>query len=99
MCMYKRLEAFSSEHSLSLDTQDKGRFTTFPDLNIQIEGKCLTESSFLLSNTCVCVSRKKVTHGSPPGWQYLSVPHSRKESGLVVKLDFAHTPFLKLILT
>lgn len=53
--MYKRLEAFSSEHYLSLDTQDKGNFTMFPDLNIQTEGKCLTESSFLSpEHVCLC---------------------------------------------
>lgn len=33
------METFSSEHSLSFDTQNEGRFTMFPDLNIHIEEK------------------------------------------------------------
>lgn len=56
VCMSKRLEAFSSKYSLSLDTQDEDGCTMFPSVNIQIEGKCLTESSFLPPEH-VCLKR------------------------------------------
>lgn len=86
MCIYKRLEAFSSAYCLPLDTQDKGRFTIFPDLNIQIEGKCLADPFFPL-NMYVCVSEKKLTHASPPQClQYLNVPYFSKAARLVLSL-------------
>lgn len=54
--MSKRLEAFSSKHDLSLDTQDEDGCTVFPNLSIQTEGKCLTQSSFLPPER-VCLKR------------------------------------------
>lgn len=64
----------------------KGRFTIFPDLNIQIEGKCLADPFFPL-NMYVCVSEKKLTHASPPQcFQYLNVPYFSKAARLVLSL-------------
>lgn len=47
MCMYKRLEAFSSKHYLSLRTQDKDRYIVFL-ISTANWGKIFTESTFLL---------------------------------------------------
>lgn len=87
MCMYKRLEAFSSEYSLLGYPGTKADLDGFP-LPLWAGGKCLTESSFLPAGH-VCL--KNNSH-----MEVLSVSQqskckfqldSSKAAGLVVKPD------------